>query len=112
MAKYLRFGAYAWIFLVLTAAYAIASRLIFPPNVSISLTFYGVLLPVEAGITLLLASAALSVAAFLEIALSKSGLGWKVLWSAVVLLLAEIGVVAYYFLGRKGLVEEANSRKK
>jgi len=111
MARFLKYGFYAWAVCYAAIAYTIVLKMLFP-GPSASIAFFGLLLPIEAGVYMLLGSISLVLSAMFEILPSKNGIGYKALWGAAVFLLSEIGVIAYYFIGRKGLVEEEGSGKK
>lgn len=111
MARFLKYGLYVWVVCYLAIAYTFALKTIFPAP-SVSLAFFGVAMPVEAGFYMLLASISLVLSALFEVLPSKNNLGYKALWAVAVFLLSEIGVAAYYFIGRKNLVDEEIGKRK
>jgi hypothetical protein len=110
MARFLRYGAYAWLVCYAAIVYTLVLKFFFP-GPSVSLAYFGLAMPVEAGFYFLFASLALGLSALFEILPSKNGIGYKALWAAAVFLLSEIGVVAYYFIGRKSLIGEDEEKK-
>jgi hypothetical protein len=110
MARFLKYGVYAWLVCYAAIAYTLVLKFFFP-GPSASLAYFGILMPIEVGFYFLFASLALDLSALFEILPSKNGIGYKVLWAAAVLLLSEIGVLAYYFIGRKDLIDENEGKK-